>query len=132
MVSNPVQREHDFIAWIESQRRDQQPFFVPLEDEQPRSPAATEIEPASLAYGDGWARRMPDGLLIAAAVLGACIGCPIGSATGGVAVGFLCAVAGALLGELLVLAIAGLLKLALRGIMQGIGMATAMLHSRAR
>ena len=56
------------------------------------------------------ANKVPDGLLVAAAVLGACVTCPICAAAGGRVVGFLGGFVGALLGELAVLGIAQLLK----------------------
>jgi hypothetical protein len=53
-----------------------------------------------------WASQIPDELIVAAAVLGACIGFPIGTAAAGVVVGFFGGVLGALVGATTVLAIA--------------------------
>ncbi len=136
MGNNPAQREREFVAWIKTQRqipreRSELPLVVALQDEGPALPA-TEGGWGDVSREEGekeWARRLPDGLLIAAAVLGACIGCPIGSAVGGVVVGFVGGLAGALLGELAVLGVARLLKLAMRGIAVA---AQAILQSLAR
>ncbi len=70
-----------------------------------------------------WARQIPDELIVAAAVLGACIGFPIGTAASGVVVGFFGGVVGALVGAATVLAIARYLDLILRVVLVLLGSA---------
>ena len=108
------------MAWIKTQRqipreRSELPLVVaPPDEELALAAAESGWEEVSREEGkNDWAHKVPDGVLIAAAVMGACIGCPIGSAIGGVVLGFVCGLAGALVGELAVLGVARLLKLAI-------------------
>lgn len=70
-----------------------------------------------------WARRVPDGLIVGAAVLGACIGFPIGTAAAGVVTGFFGGLMGALVGAMAVLGIARHLDLVLRVVLVLLGSA---------
>jgi hypothetical protein len=119
MESNAVRRELHFVAWIKAQRgihRDlvQRALSEPVLESLPVAAAGSGGEPLQRDGKKDWASGVPDGPIVGAAVLGACIGCPIGVAVDGPLGGFLAGFIGALLGEVTVLGVAKLMKLALR------------------
>ncbi|HVT97822.1 MAG TPA: hypothetical protein VHE33_09960 [Acidobacteriaceae bacterium] len=120
MESNAVRRELHFVAWIKAQRgihRElvQRALIEPVVESMPvAAGTGSGGEQLQREGKKDWASGVPDGPIVGAAVLGACIGCPIGVAVDGALGGFLAGFIGALLGEVTVLGVAKLMKLALR------------------
>jgi len=124
MGDSSAQREREFVGWIEEERQlyreqSQRLFLV-------RDGAGVALATAAAASGDEsqakkdetaseWSRGVLDGLIVGVAVMGACFGFPIGALAGGVVIGFLGGLTGAVLGTMAVLALARVVKLVLRG-----------------
>jgi hypothetical protein len=137
-LGNATQREHEFVGWIRTQRqiyreRMQTPVVVAPAEAVQAAVRDSSGSDAREVEGRAWLRRVPDELIVGAAVLGACIGCPIGSAEG-LVLGFLGGLAGALLGAMAVLAMARLMKLLAGAAALGllVLVAYAILHAARR
>jgi hypothetical protein len=137
MENSVVLREHDFIAWVKTQRQapSEVPFLTaPGEQGDPLTGDGTGDQPQEGTTESGWASGVPDELIVAVSAVGACFGFPIGAAAGGVVAGFFGGLMGALAGAMLVLALGRVLKwvLGVLGLGVVVAVAYAILHSMRR